>query len=85
MRIGMIAVQNCEESLLQRLCDRSATTLANDDLVKRAHRRDFYRGAAEECLVSQVQELAWNRGFAHLEVEVLRQCEHRVAGDALQH
>src|SRR5215471_13156402 len=52
------AVEQPEEQLLQALRDRTALAFADADLVDGAHGRNLGRGAGQEHLVGDVQELA---------------------------
>ena len=58
--VSLLAADNRVELFLERLRDRPHAALADLDLVDRPNRRDFGRGAAEEDINSDVEQLAWN-------------------------
>ena len=67
-----------------RLGDRPAPAVADGDLVDRPDRRDLDRRADEERLVGDVEHLARQQLFAHLETQIARDRDDRVARDARQ-
>ena len=84
VRVRHLAVDDVEERLLQRLGDRTAAAVANLDLVDAPDRRDLHRGADEKRLVGDVEHLARQHLFAHLQAQLVRERHHRVASDARQ-
>src|SRR5262245_24931068 len=80
--VGHAALDDFEERPLERLGHGAAGALAHRDLVHRADGRDLRRGAREEQLVGQVQQLARDPFLGHGDAEPPGQGQHGVAGDA---
>src|SRR5690554_5419068 len=79
--VGRGAVEQSEEQLLQAQRHRAGLAGADLAAVDRADRGDLGGGAAHEQLVAQVQVLARQVAFDHLDAGVARQADYRIAGD----
>jgi len=85
VRIGLAAIDDGEERLLQLLRDGAAVPLAHRDAVHRANRRDLGGGAGEKRLVGDVEHLARDHLLDDFYAQILRDLDHRSAGDSRQH
>src|SRR5204862_3054783 len=79
-----VAADVGEELLLQSLRDRTATAVADRDLVDRADGSDFGRGSSEEDFVGDVQHLARDERLDDFEAEVAGDSENARARNAAE-
>src|SRR5581483_6753067 len=82
--VGHGAMDDPEELLLDRTCDRSESTLANANLVHRADRSDLRRGAGKEDLVGQVKHFAGDHLLNDRDIQVARDLDNGIARDSRQ-
>src|SRR5579864_6072123 len=80
--IALFAADDGVELLLERLCNRPHSADADFDLIDRSDRRYLRGCAGEEHFVGDVKHLPRNRLLNDWNVQVARDLQHRVAGNA---
>src|SRR5581483_8824282 len=82
--IGHGSMDDPEELLLDRTCDRSESAFANANLVHRADRSDLRRGAGKKDLVGQVKHFAGDHLLDDRDIQVARDLDNGIARDSRQ-
>src|SRR3989440_8864259 len=80
--VGRLAGEQAEERSLQRFRDGSALARTDCQAIHRADRSDLDRGAREERLIGNVQQLSRDGALANLDAALARQAQHGVAGES---
>src|SRR6187402_266204 len=80
--VGRLAAEQAEVELLQATGDRAALAVADLLAVDRADRRDFSGRAAHQDLIGEVEVLARQVAFDHLDTFLAGEGHQRVARDA---
>src|SRR5262249_30100555 len=83
--IWLLAADNSEELLLDRLGDWTNYALAYTDFVDRTDRCDLSGGSGEKNFVGNVEHLAWDTGVADWGFEIKRHIKDRIASDSRQY
>src|SRR5262245_65598334 len=84
MRIRCFALHDLEEALLDSLGNGAAASSSNLDAIHGTDWGDLDRGAYEEHLISDVQNLARQGLFTHREAELTCDRNDRITGNAPQ-
>src|ERR1700735_809392 len=83
--IVFFATHDGIELFLDRLRDRAGQSLADFDLVDGTDGRNLGGRAGEECFVGNVEHFARNHLLDDGNVQVTRDLQHGIAGDAWEH
>src|ERR1700679_3969750 len=83
--VGLEAVDDAEELVVQGRGDGAHGAVADQDAVDRTEMGDLGGGAGEECFVADVEHLAGESLLDDLDAELPCEGEDGGAGDAVEH